>query len=224
MTAGLARQPDIMYRDAGQRPVLLDMIAKADVLVLGPGLGNQPWGQMCFQAGLDSGLTMVIDADGLNLLARQPLRLPVNSVLTPHPGEAARLLHAEVAEVTSDRYASVQKLSDDYGCSALLKGFGTLISSSGQALQDAEIRTEECATKVLCGHGNPGMAKGGMGDVLAGLIGALLGQGLSGFAAAQFGACWHAAAADHLVGHCGETSLVASNLPQVLGEVLVAVK
>jgi NAD(P)H-hydrate epimerase len=229
ITAGLARQPDIMYRNAEQRATLQEMIGKADVLVLGPGLGNQPWGQMCFQAGLESGRPLVVDADGLNQLARAKqtssasLNLPLQSVITPHPGEAARLLSCDLAEVTRDRFSAVQDLSKQFACTALLKGFGTVISSLQPSHPDSEPQASNLTmTTVLYGHGNPGMAKAGMGDVLAGITGALLAQGLSGFESAQLGACWHAAAADLLLQQCGERSLSASGLAKVLGKVLVA--
>ena len=210
--AGLSRAPDIMYRDAEQRSVLLELLERADIVVLGPGLGQNPWGQMCFHECINSGKPLVLDADGLNLLAASDSKtLPENSVITPHPGEAARLLKKSTYEIVSDRYAAVEALSEKYKCSALLKGFGTLIKGIGST-----------PVAVVAEHGNPGMAKGGMGDVLSGIIGALLAQGMTSNQAAQLAACWHAGAADEFAQSQGETSVVASRLCDLLGPVLKA--
>jgi len=228
--AGLARRPDIMFRDAEQRSVLLEMIARADVIVIGPGLGLLPWGQMCFIAAVESGLPLVVDADGLSLLANLRGKegrfyvLPPQSVLTPHPGEAARLLLCEVAAINRDRFSAVLELSEKYGCTVLLKGLGTLISGpddlqSGAVEIQGSSKVVGWPVSVLCGHGNPGMAKAGMGDVLSGVIGALLAQGLNSHSAAQLGACWHAATADQLALNRHETGLSAGELPRLLAEV-----
>jgi len=134
----------------------------------------------------------------LNLVARMPPCRRDNWILTPHPGEAARLLGVEVREVQGDRFGAVRALQEKFGGVALLKGAGTLIAA------DHEI--------ALCPYGNPGMASGGMGDVLTGVIGALIAQGLPIFQAACLGACLHARAADLQVASYGEVGLLATDL------------
>jgi NAD(P)H-hydrate epimerase len=143
---------------------------------------------------------MVLDADGLNLLAtgRGVAAGPRdNWVLTPHPGEAARLLGSTTAEVQADRFAAVRELQQSFGGVALLKGNGSLIAGGGQVL--------------LSDYGNPGMASGGMGDVLSGVIGSLLAQQLPALEAAALGVCLHGAAAD-LAAEDGQRGLLASDL------------
>ena len=142
----------------------------------------------------------MLDADALNMLAAGTLggSGPVgNWVLTPHPGEAARLLGCATAAVQADRFAAVSALQQRYGGVVVLKGNGTLITGGGDIL--------------LSDYGNPGMASGGMGDVLSGVIGALLAQHLPPLEAAALGVCLHGAAADSAAGE-GQRGLVASDL------------
>ena len=143
---------------------------------------------------------MVLDADGLNLLAEGRVVAPArrdNWVLTPHPGEAARLLGCPTAEIQGDRFASAQQLQQRYGGVVLLKGNGTVVAGSDRWL--------------LSDYGNPGMASGGMGDVLSGVIGSLLAQQLPSLEAAALGACLHGAAAD-MAAEQGERGLAATDL------------
>ncbi|WP_417355637.1 NAD(P)H-hydrate dehydratase [Gallaecimonas pentaromativorans] len=148
----------------------------AKALVLGPGLGQDPWGQAMCAGALGLPLPKVVDADALNLVAQKPKAL-VDAIITPHPGEAARLLGASIGDVERDRLAAVQALAQQYRCVALLKGAGTLVSDGKQSW--------------LLAVGSPAMAVGGMGDVLSGIIGALLAQGLSPLDAALLGAALH---------------------------------
>jgi len=135
VTAALARRPEIMAKSVATGGALAPLLAAADVVAIGPGLGQQAWGQACFRAALDAGKPAVIDADGLNLLAAYrhtespPPVLPTNSVITPHPGEAARLLGVATAQVEQDRFAAVRALVVRYRCTVVLKGAGTLIAS-----------------------------------------------------------------------------------------------
>ncbi len=168
-----------------------------DVLVVGPGLGMEEWGREQWQSVADFSGYRVIDADGLNWLACHP-GTHKNSVLTPHPGEAARLLQCTVADVQTDRFATVQELQHRYGGVVLLKGAGTLIYDGRQM--------------AICTEGNPGMASGGMGDVLSGIIAALLAQGLSLFDAACCGALLHGKAASEVAKVHGERGMLASDL------------
>ncbi|WP_297529525.1 NAD(P)H-hydrate dehydratase [Thiohalobacter sp.] len=192
-----AERPELMARGVADAEALAPLLARAGVIALGPGLGQGDWGRPLFEAGLDSGLPLVVDADGLNLLAGAPRRCD-RWVLTPHPGEAARLLDRPVAEVQADRHAAVRDLAVRYGGVAVLKGAGTLVS-------DGE-------TVAVVGRGNPGMGSGGMGDLLTGVIAALRAQGLTATEAALLGAWVHAEAGDRAAAEGGERGLLASDL------------
>lgn len=190
-----AVRPELMFHgaDGDTMPALL---AKATVLALGPGLGIKSWGRGLFSAALAREKPMVIDADGLNLLAEQPQQRD-DWILTPHPGEAARLLDTDTVAIQADRFAAVRQLQQRYGGVVVLKGAGSLMAT------DKAI--------YLSSAGNPGMGSGGMGDVLSGVIAALLGQGLSLSQAAKTGVYLHAKAAD-LAAQQGERGLLASDL------------
>lgn len=194
----LAVRPELMPHGVHVPRNLESLLARASVVALGPGLGQDDWGRGLWQAALDAGKTTVLDADGLNLLAGHPRALPAVCVLTPHPGEAARLLAATTMEVQADRFAAVRALANKYGAVAVLKGAGSLIASP-----DGHV--------AVCPWGNPGMASGGMGDVLTGVIAALLAQGLSAWDAACLGVGLHARAGD-LAARAGERGLLASDL------------
>src|SRR5690606_27918195 len=160
--------------------------ARASVLVAGPGLGQMAWGRSLLSAAASCReIPQVWDADALNLLASSAVPLPPDTVLTPHPGEAARLLGITTAEVQADRPRAAQLLVERYQACVVLKGAGTLIAAPGQPL-------------ALCDRGHPAMAGAGLGDVLAGVIGALIAQGLSGFDAARLAVWLHARAGEQL--------------------------
>lgn len=190
-----ARCPELMCHGINRAADLQPLLARADVVVLGPGLGQDAWAGAVFGAVLDSGLPLVLDADGLNLLATMPESRP-NWILTPHPGEAARLLGISTVAVQADRVAAVRELKNRYGGSVVLKGAGSLV------LSDAEL--------ALCPYGNPGMAVAGMGDVLAGIAGALLAQAQP--QAAALSVLAHALAGDSAALEGGERGLRASDL------------
>jgi len=196
----LAACPEVMAHACDDARLPAALLQRASVLVLGPGLGRAAWGRELFRLALAAQQTMVIDADGLKLLAESAHRARDNWILTPHPGEAARLLDSSVADLQADRFASVQALQQRYGGVVVLKGAGTLIQSAGSL------------PPALCSAGNPGMASGGMGDVLSGVIGALLAQGMTPTEAAETGVCVHAAAADAAAAARGERGLLASDL------------
>jgi ADP-dependent NAD(P)H-hydrate dehydratase / NAD(P)H-hydrate epimerase len=197
--AMIARCPELMACSVRSGQDLQPLVDTADVLVVGPGLGQQPWAEQLFQVAMASGKPMLLDADALNLLAAAevPQAGGDNCVLTPHPGEAARLLGISNAEVQADRFDAARALQQRFGGVAVLKGNGSLIASR-DSLQLSE-------------YGNPGMASGGMGDTLSGLIGSLMAQGLEPAAAAALGVCVHGAAAD-LASDAGERGLLASDL------------
>lgn len=198
----VAPHPDNLPLVAAGRPELMFSLGELPdwpwptACVIGPGLGLTAWSGQLFAAWLAAERPSVVDADALTLLALSPLRRD-NWILTPHPGEAARLLDCGIDEVQRDRFAAVTALQARYGGVVLLKGPGTLICD-GTGIW-------------VCGGGNPGMASGGMGDLLAGLIGALWVQGYSPLLATQLGVCMHGAAGD-LAAQAGERGMVASDL------------
>jgi len=194
----LAARPELMPHGVHVPRNLEALLARASVLALGPGLGQDDWGQGLWQAALDAGKPTVLDADGLNLLALRARALPERIVMTPHPGEAARLLETTTADVQADRFAAVRGMARGYGAVVVLKGSGSLVA-------DPEGRV------AACPWGNPGMASGGTGDVLTGVIAGLLAQGLSPWDAACLGVGVHARAGD-LAARAGERGMLASDL------------
>ena len=144
--------------------------------------------------------------DALNLLAVDSQALPPGSVITPHPGEAARLLNRRTVEIQEDRFAAAEALQDKFEAAVVLKGNGTLVLDS--------------AGGGVCLAGNPGMASGGMGDVLSGVIGSFLAQGLDAGDAARLGVVFHATAADNAAAVRGMASLLARDVIEELGGLL----
>jgi NAD(P)H-hydrate epimerase len=199
--AGLqaAVRPELMFHGIENPDDLAPLFDRATVVALGPGLGRGDWGRDMLRAALASDKPLVVDADGLNLLAAEPTYRE-NWILTPHPGEAARLLKMTPAEVEADRFTAVEDLALRFGGVAVLKGAGSLIASKADGLV------------ALCAAGNPGMASGGMGDVLTGVIAALVAQGFSLFAAARAGVHLHGQAGDLAAGAGGERGLLATDL------------
>ncbi|MBB5207004.1 NAD(P)H-hydrate dehydratase [Chiayiivirga flava] len=196
--AMLAARPELMPRAVDEPEVLRALLDRADVVALGPGLGRGDWSRDLFDAALAAALPTVLDADALNLLAVAPRALGT-AVLTPHPGEAGRLLDCSAAQVEADRYAAAEALARRHAATVVLKGAGSIVAAPGH-------------TPVVIAAGNPGMAGGGMGDVLTGVIAALLAQGMAPFDAACAGALLHAAAGDAAAREGGERGLLASDL------------
>ncbi len=190
-------KPELMAHGVETPKQLLPLLTKANIIAIGPGLGQSQWALALFSKVLESNLPMVVDADALNLLAKEPVQND-NWILTPHPGEAARLLACDTSQIQSDRFAAVRELQQRYSGVVLLKGNGTIIIDSEGDL-------------AVCTAGNPGMASGGMGDVLTGVIAGLVAQGLSNDTAACLGVCLHAEAADRAATH-GERGMLASDL------------
>ena len=183
------------------------LLDASDVLVAGPGLGQSPWSEHLLQRALASGKPVVLDADALNLLAAGTVALSADSVrvITPHPGEAGRLLGCATAAVQSDRFAAAAALAQQFSAVAVLKGNGSIIAGAGEQL--------------VSDYGNPGMASGGMGDVLSGVIGALLAQDMTSLEAAALGVCLHGAAAD-IAAEEGMRGLAATDLIPVMRSLL----
>lgn len=197
------RRPEVMAGILPAADALASRLAAADVLAVGPGLGQGEWGRGVFDVALASGRPLVLDADALNLLAEAP-RAVSGAVLTPHPGEAARLLGCRTAEVQADRFAAASALVSRFGAAVVLKGAGTVVAAPGE-------------TPRLIDAGHSGMASAGMGDALTGLVAALRAQGLPAFEAAWVGALGHAAAADVVARGRG---LLASDVVEAFRSVL----
>jgi len=215
-----SRQPELMVRGVETLSDLQPLLEKATTLVLGPGLGGnvrqnktdtsqsgdvneESWAQTLFNYLVQQDHPMVLDADGLNLLSRHVPKLRKNNwVLTPHPGEAGRLLACSTKTIESNRFEAVDKIQEMYDGVAVLKGAGTLISFGKEGDNQ----------NYLINAGNPGMATAGMGDVLSGVIGGLLAQGLSPVDAARLGVAVHSGAADVLAQRYGERGLLATDL------------
>jgi NAD(P)H-hydrate epimerase len=193
----LTRRPEAMAVAVESDEDLLPLLAPAEVIAIGPGLGQNDWGRAMFRLAMASAKPLVVDADALNLLSQSPYELR-DAILTPHPGEAARLLGIAVDEVQRDRFTAAQAIAQRYAAVVVLKGAGTIVTAPDVA---------PCWVDA----GNPGMATGGMGDLLTGVIASLRGQGLSAFDAACAGALLHALAGDEAA-EDGERGLLPSDL------------
>ena len=192
-----AESSELMCHGVALPEDLQPFLKKADVVILGPGLSQSPWAQALWNEAIIQDTWIVVDADGLNILADHPM-MRDNWVLTPHPGEAARLLGQTSQEIQHDRLEAVRELARRYGGAAVLKGAGTLV----------------VAPNMLpggCDKGNPGMASAGMGDILSGVIGGLLAQGIPLGEAARLGVILHAMAGD-MAAKDGERGMIASDL------------
>lgn len=204
----VAARPELMGRaladPAAELPALA---ADADAVALGPGLGRGDWGREALAALLQQACPLVLDADALNALADAPRRLPAAAVITPHPGEAARLLGRTTAAVQEDRFDALVALQQRFGAVTVLKGAGTLVAPVDDGT-------------MLLALAQPAMAAGGMGDVLTGAIGGLVAQGMEPAAAAACGVWLHGAAAARAVRRTGVVAL----LPGDLGPDLAALR
>lgn len=199
-TAMLSRQPEVMVSSED----CASLLNAASVIAIGPGLGTKSWGQALMVQALATDKPMLLDADALNFLAglsqqQQAGYKRQNWVLTPHPGEAARLLNCSSQDIQHDRLAAVRKLHQQFGGVILLKGAGTLIC-------------DQHGETSLLAAAHPALASGGMGDVLSGVIAALLAQGLNGRDACQVAAWLHLHSAASLVRQQQQPWLLASDL------------
>ena len=188
LPAALARLPEVMSMGVSSANQLMAPIERASVLVVGPGLGQAAWGRSLLSAVASSGLRQVWDADALNLLAVAPMALPAGSIITPHPGEAARLLGISTEAVQADRPGAARKLARKYAAVCVLKGAGSLVADPHGRL-------------ALCKRGHPAMAGAGLGDVLSGVLGALLAQDMPAWDAACLAVWLHACAGERLGSH-----------------------
>ncbi|WP_194436649.1 NAD(P)H-hydrate dehydratase [Vibrio fluminensis] len=202
--AGLVASPEVMFAPwesihIGER---LDW---CDAIALGPGLGHSERAKQLFLKVRQSSTSKVLDADALRFLSQHPSR-DSKRIITPHPGEAALLLGCTVNDVESNRYQAAQKLQVRYGGVVVLKGAGTIIHDGSHS--------------YVCGAGNPGMATGGMGDALTGILVSLLAQGFGVSLAARIGVMIHSYAADLNAKQNGIVGLSASD---VIGALRVVV-
>lgn len=204
--AFLARQPELMVRGVASGECIKGWLAQADAVMIGSGLGLTPWGKSLWHQAINTPKPLLCDADALTWWGRlqhTPRQGP--TVFTPHPGEAAFLLGCTANAVQQNRLLSLQQLVRQLGGTVVLKGNGTLVSRRQQP-------------PLLLGCGNPGMAVGGMGDVLSGIVSALLCQGLSPDEAAFYGAWWHGRSGDAVAAKQGEVGLLPTDLIAALPE------
>ena len=190
-------RPELVCFGVNNGNDLIKIITKAKVLLVGPGLGQNDWSEEIFKVVMQSDLPKVIDADGLNLLSKHPFQCH-NCILTPHPGEASRLLQITTSEVENNRFQAIESLHKQYGSIIILKGAGTLVNFKNKV--------------GICDLGNSGMATAGMGDVLAGMVVGLLAQGLKLEDAAALGVYLHAAAGDLIASEKGKYGMLATDL------------
>lgn len=198
----MAGRPEIMCRGVADATDFADWAEAADVVVVGPGLGRSEWAKRLVASVLKLVQPIVVDADALNILAGRPLRRE-RWVLTPHPGEAARLLGSATGAVQAARYETVTALTREFGAVSVLKGACSLV---------AGLTADSRISVAVCDYGNPGMATGGTGDVLAGVTGGLIAQfGLSAHVV-ETAVLVHALAGDDAARAGGERGLIASDL------------
>ena len=199
----LARRPELMVCAAETPADIEALVERASAIAVGPGLGSASWGRSLLEFCTAAGKPLVVDADGLNIVAKADAlhRLPPDAIITPHPGEAGRLLGKDAAWVQSHRPQAAAALSE-HGAVAVLKGAGTLIGLRGKVAS-------------ICLAGNPGMATAGSGDVLTGIVGGLLARGLDPSTAARLGVWLHARAGDEAQESC-QAALVASDIVAAL--------
>lgn len=192
-----AEWPELMCHGISKPEELKPLLEKADVIVLGPGLSQSDWAVSMWQEAVKQEVWLVVDADGLNILSKNAL-VRDNWILTPHTGEAARLLGQTTQIIQQDRLEAVKEIARRYGGVAVLKGAGTLVAAPNML-------------PGVCDKGNPGMASAGMGDILSGVIGGLLSQGIPPGDAARLGVILHATAGD-MAAKDGERGMIATDL------------
>ncbi len=203
VVAIVAGRPELICQGVRSADELAAPLAAASVVAIGPGLGTGEWSRALFDAALACAKPLIMDADALNLLAMTGQRVPGDTILTPHPGEAARLLDRKSAQVQSDRREALQRLIERTGALVVLKGAGTLIGAPNRV-------------PALCTRGNPGMAAPGMGDVLTGAIAGILAQCRDPWLAARAGVMAHALAGDDLARQGSGRGMLALELAETL--------
>ena len=228
----MSGRPELMCWAVEGADDLEPLLELADAVVLGPGLGCSDWSRALWSRVAGAAQPLVVDADGLNLLAEGRVERG-NLLLTPHPGEAGRLLQRDAGAVQSDRLGAVRELAERYRAAVVLKGACTLVAvptdsvaravvpresasrTEPRAVTPADSRPEDRLAVSVCDYGNPGMATGGTGDVLSGVLGGLLAQLEDLPLAARAGVLLHALAGDEAASG-GERGMVAGDLMPAL--------
>ncbi len=206
--ASLAYCPEVMAKEVENLSDLENHLDNKDVICAGPGLGKNFWAEQMiyksFESASKRNIPLVLDADGLNILSEENLKLRKQKklILTPHPGEAARLLKCSVEDIQNNRLKAIKKIIKKYNATVVLKGYETLIGNKSKIFR--------------CQKGNPGMAVGGMGDVLSGFISGFLAQGLSLIDACCLATEVHAETADKYAILFSERSLLPSDLIEMV--------
>jgi NAD(P)H-hydrate epimerase len=195
-------RPELICLPLAEIESLREPIERADVVAIGPGLGRSAWARQALDFVLESDKPLVVDADALNLVAESGSKPRENWILTPHPGEASRLLGMGTGDVQTDRLTALGARVERYGGTVVLKGAGTLVGAPGRI-------------PGVCERGNPGMASAGMGDVLTGAVAGILAQCRDPWLAARVGVLTHAMAGD-AVARTGERGLLASDVAREL--------
>ncbi|BAU57188.1 NAD(P)HX epimerase [Halorhodospira halochloris] len=239
ISALVGARPELMVHGVESANQIAALLERCTTIVVGPGLGQDSWADELWHAAMASPISKVIDADGLNILANQGVAAD-NAVLTPHPGEAARLLGQSTAQISADRFAAARALAlstaaKGTGTSGTSKGAGTIATAIATAEDNGAAKgtgtvaapkgtgtvavlkgpgtiIDDGVNVALANCGNPGMASGGMGDVLSGMIGAFIAQGLDLATAARCAVLAHGTAADKAAAVRGERSLLAADL------------
>src|SRR5258708_1459068 len=197
-----AGRPELICVALSDVGMLDELIGRADVIAVGPGLGPSAWARDALGRVLGCGKPLVIDADALNLLAESGSAAREDWILTPHPGEAGRLLGVSAQDIQRDRLGALDELLERFHGTIVLKGAGTLVGARGR-------------TPGVCERGNPGMATAGTGDVLTGAIAGILAQCRDHWTAARVGVLVHAMAGD-AAARGGERGLLASDVAREL--------
>lgn len=212
LQAALSFSPEVMTKPVDSGQALENYLDLPSVICLGPGLGKDYWSEQMMFKSLESAYKnktpILIDADGLNLLPEftRKLPLPKKIVLTPHIGEAARLLNTSKEVIKKNKISAVRKISKKYNSVVVLKSHETLICRGDKI--------------YVCNKGNPGMATAGMGDVLSGMISGFIAQKLSLLDAASLAVDLHAQAGDSYLENNNQQSLVATDIIDLLSSVI----
>ena len=212
LQAALSFAPEVMTKPVDSGQSLENYLDSPTVICLGPGLGKDYWSEQMIYKSLENThknkTPILIDADGLNLLPEfsKKLPLPKKIVLTPHLGEAARLLNTSIEKVKKNKISAAKRISNKYNSVVVLKSHETLICKEDKI--------------YICDKGNPGMATAGMGDVLSGMISGLIAQKLSLFEAACLGVDLHARAGDIYSEKNNQQSLLPTDIIDLFARVI----
>ncbi len=202
-----AFHPEIMHCPIDDPNALAKLKHQPDIIVLGPGLGRSEWSQQVYATCSKLKPPQIIDADGLYFLAKDTQHVG-DKILTPHPGEAKTLLQQKTNIATDARQQAVTALVEKYKCTVVLKGANTLVNSPDTTIS-------------ICPAGNPGMASGGMGDLLSGVIGGLAAQQNNLVLAAKLGVIVHSLAGDQASKH-GQRGIIATDLLPYIQQIIGA--